>query len=212
MQPPGNFPKSKSEREYFRGARYARRNPYPLMLWLAIGGSTIVFAFMVFMLLVRKFTVGLPPVHIPVIFIFSTLVIALSSGTLSMSQGFLKDEDYRGYLNWMGITVVFGAIFMLSQIIGFYQLYRQGFTLANNHSLAYLYLLAGLHFGHIIVAITLLFWNVLDASRSKNYVDSFIQTLNPAKQTRLLVAIRLWHYIDILWLILFAIMYTAFGD
>ena len=211
MQMPGNTPKPQKEREYFRGARYARRNPYPLILGLAIGSSTIIFAFLVFMLLTRKFTVGLPPVHIPVVFIFSTLVIALSSGTLSIAQSHLKDEEYRGYLNWMGITVVFGAIFMLSQLIGFYQLYRQGFTLANNHSLAYLYLLAGLHFGHIMVAISLLFWNVLDASRNKNYVDSFIQTLNPAKQTRLLVATRLWHYIDILWLILFLTMYAAFA-
>ena len=64
------MPITKRKRTYFSSSLYARRNPYPLMLVLAMGGSALVFLFIVFMMAVRKLSVGMAPIHVPHVFIY----------------------------------------------------------------------------------------------------------------------------------------------
>lgn len=189
---------------FFRGARFARRNPYPLMLWLALTGSSILFLFLLIMLVVRKYTFGIDPIRLPIVFWFSTMVIGFSSGTLWLALDYFKKEQYRQYLNWLGITAMLGLTFLLAQGVGALQLYKIGKTLGDSPALAFLAIMAGLHFLHILIALLLLGWTVLDASRNRSYVDGFIQSLNPAKQTRLQLVVWLWHFLDALWIVLFA--------
>jgi cytochrome c oxidase subunit III len=195
------------ERRFFKSAVYSRRNPYPLMLWLALGGSTIIFLFIVFMLMVRKFTTGLPDLELPVVFYFSCVLATAGSGTLTLAMLNFKAERYRYYLNWAGITLCIGLIFLLSQLIGWFQVWQAGARFNTSMAAAFLFLLSGMHFMHMIAAIGMLFWTVLDASRNRTYVDGFIQSLNPAKRTRMDLTIWFWHFVDGLWLALFGLMY-----
>lgn len=196
--------KSQEEPDYFRGARHARRNPYPLMLFLALISSSLLFLGLLGMLLARKYTVGIDPIRIPVVFWFSTMVIGASSGTLWLAVDYHKKELYRQYLNWLGITGLLGLTFLLAQTVGGLQLFLNGQTLADSPATAFLIILAGLHYLHITLAVGFLGWLVMDASRHRTYVDGFIQSLNPTKQTRLQLIIWLWHFLDALWIVLFA--------
>ncbi|MFN3590499.1 MAG: heme-copper oxidase subunit III, partial [Spirosomataceae bacterium] len=44
---------------------------------------------------------------------------------------------------------------------------------------------------------------VVDAWRNRKYVDSFVYSVNPPNQLRLKLISIYWHFVDILWLILF---------
>jgi cytochrome c oxidase subunit 3 len=189
---------------FFRGARFARENPYPLMLILALVGSSMLFLFLLIMLISRKYTVGIQPMRLPMVFWLSTMLIGMSSGALWLAIDYFKKEQYRQYLNWLGITAMLGLTFLFSQTLGGLQLFLTGKTIADSPALAFLVIIAGLHFAHIVVAIGFLGWTLLDASRNRSYVDGFIQSLNPAKQTRLHLVTIFWHFLDALWIVLFA--------
>ena len=190
------------KKPWFSGGLHARRNPYPMMLGLAMGSSTILFVFILAMLLARKATTGFGALDIPWVFYFSTVLIAVSSATLWVARQHFLAERYRQHLNWSGITLVAGLGFMLLQIEGWLSLYRSGQTLADSLALAFLYLLSGLHFGHMALAMGLLFWAVMDSSRNRTYVEGYLQSIDPAKRTRLLMAYWFWHFTDGLWLLL----------
>jgi cytochrome c oxidase subunit 3 len=207
MSEKGNTPLTTGEEQrpgFFRGARHARKNPYPLMLLLALVGSSLLFLFLLIMLVTRKYTVGIQPIRLPMVFWLSTMLIGGSSGALWLAIDYFKKEQYRQYLNWLGITAMLGLTFLLSQVVGGLQLFLHGSTIADSPALAFLVIIAGLHFGHILVAIGFLIWTLLDASRNRSYVDGFIQSLNPAKQTRLQLVTLFWHFLDALWIVLFA--------
>lgn len=189
---------------YFRGARHSRRNPYPLMLFLAMGGSSLLFVMLLVMLLIRKYTVGIDPIRIPMVFWFSTFVMGLSSGALWLAIDSFKKEQYRQYLNWLGITGALGLLFFFTQVAGGVQLYHSGLRPYDSTATAFVVILAGLHLSHIVLALSFLGWVLMDASRNTSYVDGFIQSLNPTKQTRLQLVTWLWHFLDALWIVLFA--------
>lgn len=174
------------------------------MLFLGLGGSTIIFLFMVAMLLFRKLTIGMPPISIPLVFWFTTLLIALSSGTLWLSMDYFKRESYNQFINWLGITGAFGLVFATGQIIGAYQMYSSGLNFTNP-AFAFLIIISGLHFIHLIVGLAIMTWTLLDAQNFRNYVDGFIESLNPSNQTRLRLLVWFWHFLDFLWIILFTV-------
>ena len=192
---------------WFNGGLHARRNPYILMLFLAMGSSTILFLFLIVMLVVRKLTVSMPGLPIPHAFWLSTFLLSVSSLTLTRARRHFLAEQYRQHLQWSSITLWLGAFFLVTQILGWWQLYQSGFTLQDSMSAAFLYLLSGLHFAHMAGALTLLGWAVLDSRTNRTYVDGYLQSIDPAKRTRLQLAYWFWHFADGLWVLLFAVFY-----
>lgn len=192
---------------WFQGGLHARRNPYVLMLYLAMGSSTILFLFLILMLVVRKATVSMPALPIPHAFWLSTLVILVSSATLARARRHFLAEQYRRHLIWSSVTLWLGALFLVTQVLGWWQLYQTGFTLQDSMSAAFLYLLSGLHFLHMAGALSLLAWAVIDSRNNRTYVDGYLQSIDPAKRTRLQLANGFWHFADGLWILLFAVFY-----
>ena len=203
---------SKKPKQYFRGSLHARRNPYPLLLALAIVGSSLIFLFLTFMLVVRQATVGQLHLTLPAAFWVSTVLIGISSLTLSQSSRLFRKELFAQHYAWLLVTVVLGVGFVVAQGIGMYVLFAAGLTVRNNLAFAYLFILAGLHFLHIAVGLFFMFWNLADARKAKDYVEGYIQSLDPAKRTRLNMAVWFWHFLDVLWLILFLVLALCLTD
>jgi len=198
-----------NKRRWFDGGRHARRNPYPMMLGLAMGSSTILFFFILIMLVVRKTSVGLQPLLLPWTFMVSTALIIVSSFTITLGRlAFLK-EKYDQHVRWGGITLILGLLFLGLQVHGWQSIYQNGFTMHDSVAAAFLFVLSGLHFAHMVGAIGLLSWALIDSSQNKTYIDGYLQSINPAKRTRLLLAYWFWHFTDILWVLLFLVFYLV---
>jgi cytochrome c oxidase subunit 3 len=200
------MPKVAAKKAHFRGGLYARQDPYLWIVGLAMVSSSILFIFLLGMLLVRKATVGVAPLPLPSFFYLSTGVLLFSSGTLAYAQQLFEREQYKAHTNWGLVTISLGLVFVVLQLGGWGQLYAAGHLLQSHDSSAYIYLLSGLHILHIVLALIMLSWAMTDSLQSKTYVDGFLQGLNPAKRTRMRLAQWLWHFADGLWVALFLVL------
>jgi cytochrome c oxidase subunit 3 len=72
---------------------------------------------------------------------------------------------------------------------------------------AFVYLFSGLHFLHVLIGLLGLGWIWWDSYQSRTYVEGYIQSLNPQKMTRWKMVSIFWHFLDVLWIILFALLW-----
>jgi cytochrome c oxidase subunit III len=196
-------PTQKFEPKAMRSLIYARRNPYVLMLWLAMAGSAIIFALITVVYIVR--VGGQRPTSFPLPdwFWLSTGLIAASSLSMLAARAALKQEQFARYTLWLGMTLILGLLFGMGQLVGWRQMLGQNIRLSNNVGGSFVYLLSGLHALHVVLGLAGLAWVFADALRHRQYVDGFIQTLNPVKASATRLVSLFWHFLGIVWLALF---------
>ncbi len=184
----------------------ARGNPYYTMVWLAIAGSFLLFFFLFFVFLLRVQGTGWIPVTLPKAFNFSTLIICFSSVSLIFAKRSFHNEAYNQSYFWLTITLTLAISFTILQVAGWMHLLEAGISL-HQTSGAFIYLVTGLHFLHILLGLAGIGWIWLDSYNSRSYVEGFIHSLNPMKMTRLRIVSVFWHFLDLLWIILFALLW-----
>lgn len=193
-----------------RSLVYSRRNPYTLMLVLAMGGSVIIFLVLTALFFNRAGMADWVPIQLPVVFWVSTFIMFFSSFALEQARENYRTERYDHFKNWIGFTLLLGALFMLSQAAGWYDLINTQASQQGSVSAAFLYLMSGLHAAHIILGLVVLVMVYRDAMRNTEYVDGFITSLNPVKATRLKLLTMYWHFVDVLWIGLF-LLFVAYA-
>jgi cytochrome c oxidase subunit 3 len=117
-------------------------------------------------------------------------------------RAYLDDqtEVYQQSLRW---TVVLSLLFLVMQFIAWRQLFQQNVFLSTDNSSAYLYLLSGLHFAHVIAGLPFLMLFLRAAKR--NMVDPvtvLVYFSDPEKRLRLRLLTIYWHFLDGLWIYL----------
>jgi len=180
-----------------------RREPLGFMLWLGVIGSSLLFTTIFIVYLVRIHNENGHFVALPDMFWLSTLVILFSSITLHEANLAFLQERFLHYRVFLGATLTLGITFMLLQVIGWLEIIEGGAFMAENNSVGFIYLLTGLHLIHIFGGVMYLSVLFRKAVINRTYVDSFVYSVNPPNRLRLKLMTRYWHFIDILWLIVF---------
>lgn len=185
--------------------RLEKLHPHKTILYLAIFGSSLVFLFMV-----ASFTASHqePGAFInfefPKAFVVSLVLLLLSSYTMTkVLPAFLRD-DLNVVKNSLGITLLLGVAFTISQYVGWSELYHSGIYLSGRASGAYLYIISGLHVLHLaagLVFLTLVYTQL--SSISRDPVKALILVTNPYQKVKLEMLTIYWHFVDVLWLLLF---------
>jgi cytochrome c oxidase subunit III len=206
-------PKTKSnKRKLMDFSRIEKFHPYKTFLFFALLGSTVVFMSITFLyLLSLSKTLPLANFKLPKPFFLSTLLLLFSSFSISKSVNAYKQDSFNTLLSSLGITLVLGLAFAVSQILGWKKLVDSGFFLQTHARVSYLYLISGIHFLHIFIG--LIFLSVITISayfKSKDAVKSLLYFTNDYEQTKLELAIIFWHFVDFLWLGLFLIFLFTF--
>jgi len=138
-------------------------------------------------------------VTMPTVFLYSTIVIVLSSGTLFMASRaarLLKFDEQRLYL-W--ITFSLGIGFLFIQVYAWYVLtYQMGVYFINpNASRTFIYVFTGMHMVHIIAGLLLL-------------LNTIISTYKNIPQVKNLYKMEMssifWHFLDIIWIYLYVFL------
>lgn len=187
---------------------YARRNPYPLMLWLAISGSGILFLFISFVFLTRFGLRDDVPIPFPLAFYVSTPLLLLSSLTLVGAHRNFKTEQYPTHRRLLLATLVLGLCFTISQFVGWGQMFANGYVLGSGTmGGSFVYLVTGLHGLHVfggLLALGFLVWN---AFNNPTYVANFLNGMNPFHLARVQLLTIYWHFIDVLWVFLMLMIF-----
>ncbi|MFN8353262.1 MAG: heme-copper oxidase subunit III [Spirosomataceae bacterium] len=162
-----------------------RREPFQFMLWLGMGGSAIVFLFLLIAYIVRKDNGAWQEIALPRIFWLSTFTIGLSSLTLHWANKAFRNESFLKYRFLVGSTLLLGFVFMVMQGWGWQSMLRLGIRPSTSLAGGFVYLISGLHLLHILLGVVFLLIIFIDAIRRISYIDSFIYSVNPPNQLKL---------------------------
>jgi cytochrome c oxidase subunit III len=180
-----------------------RREPLSFMLYLGIFGSVLLFAFIIFVFVQKELGMNDIPIKIPFTFWASTIVILISSITLFKAKEYLNSEHFPEF-RWMtGASYFLGLLFLLLQLMGWTELLNSGITMSNSTGGSFTYILSGLHIFHTLGGVIALTFLVREAFRKTSYVDSYVFSVNPPNQLKIKLISIYWHFLDILWLLIF---------
>lgn len=187
-----------------------RREPLMFMLQLAMFGSGLLFLglLLAYAGMLERHTEGFSSVKVPLAFWASTLAIVLSSMTLYVAKINFKEEKFAAYRTYAGATLFLGICFVVLQIMGGFDLFALNHRGQYRSSRGFVYLISAVHVLHIVFGIAFLIKLFIEALRRTSYLESFVYAVNPPNQRRIAMMIYYWHFVDILWLVLFAFMLT----
>ncbi len=178
-------------------------HPYRIMLFLILAGLTILFLGFSAAYLYNLIQQNIPPLKIPTIFLFNTLILLASSGMIILANRYYLNDETNKYKTALLVTILLTFVFMAAQYLGWQQLLDQNRTFQSDNSSAYLYLLSGLHFVHVFAGLPFLILFFITAiQKMKEPTSVLIYFSDPLKRLKLKLLTIYWHFIDILWIYL----------
>ncbi|MGF1535482.1 MAG: heme-copper oxidase subunit III [Elainellaceae cyanobacterium] len=126
----------------------------------------------------------------------NTIILVSSSFVIHKGDTAIKDNDVNGMRLWYGITAAMGAIFLAGQV---YEYATLGYGLKTNIFANCFYIMTGFHGLHVLVGVLLILGVMWRSRREGHYSDS--------SHTGIEMAEIYWHFVDIIWIVLFALIY-----
>ncbi|MGB3495053.1 MAG: heme-copper oxidase subunit III [Elainellaceae cyanobacterium] len=126
----------------------------------------------------------------------NTIILVSSSFVIHMGDTAIKKNDVGGLRLWYGITLAMGAIFLGGQA---YEYATLGYGLTNNIFSNCFYILTGFHGLHVFIGLLLILGVMWRSRREGHY--------NESKHTGVEMAEIYWHFVDIIWIVLFTLIY-----
>lgn len=180
-----------------------RREPFSFMLYLGIVSSSLLFFFIILVFITKDLGSQPIPLKIPGVFWGSAVVILISSSTLHWANKAFREERFRSYRLNISLTLICSILFLILQALGWRQMIMSGITMSNNTGGMFIYILSGLHIVHALGGIIALGVANRDAFKRMAYVDSYVYSVNPPNQLKLKLISTYWHFVDVLWILLF---------
>jgi len=134
--------------------------------------------------------------------LIATILLVTSSVTCQMGVWAIRRDDRVGYVRAMAVTTILGIIFLLMQLTDYAILGSEGLTLSSGTYGTTYYTLTGFHgahvFGGVIMLSVILYRGMVGQFSSKHYdaVEG---------------ASLYWHFVDVVWILLFALLYLLPG-
>ena len=139
--------------------------------------------------------------QLPVAFWVSTGIILLSSVTYWLAKNFVETNRQKKGTLWLGVTLMLGVAFVISQFIGFSDMIGQGYYFTgptSNITLSYIFLIAAIHILHVVVGLISLLVVLVNQVRGK---------YEPGQMLGMELGITFWHFLDALWIYLVLFFY-----
>jgi heme/copper-type cytochrome/quinol oxidase subunit 3 len=132
----------------------------------------------------------------------NTVILLTSSVTIAMAWGALKARGLSQYRRFMGLTLALGAAFLLVKMLEYADKYDQGLTPASSTFLGLYFTLTGLHALHVLGGIVVNAYLLGPGARMWH--------TNPRRFTnRVEIAGVYWHFVDVIWVLLFLVLYVS---
>ena len=131
----------------------------------------------------------------------NTLVLISSSVTVIMSWVSLKMKDFEKYKMYMGLTLLCALIFLVIKYFEYTGKFHHGIYPSSSTFMGIYFTLTGLHGLHIIGGMIVMgyFWLPFGNKMWQSDPERFTN--------RIEVAGLYWHFVDLVWIFLFPILY-----
>ena len=173
-----------------------------LAFWLFLGGETVLFASLFATYLALKdSTAGGPSTEelfeLPIVFA-ATMLLLTSSLTSVYAMYHMKNFNFAKMQLWLGVTVFLGASFLGLEIYEFTKYVEEGHTFKSSAFGSAFYTLVGTHGAH--VGFGLLWILTLMIRNAKRGLSLY-------NAPKFYVASLYWHFIDVVWVFIFTVVY-----
>ena len=132
----------------------------------------------------------------PQIGITNTIVLLLSSYFAVRAHYCAEHGDGRGAFKWLWYCIGGALTFLCIKSVEWTIEIHHGYTITTNAFWSFYYTAAGIHASHVIAGATVMAW-----------------VANDAKNNRELQRVELvglyWHFVDLVWIFLFPLLYIA---
>lgn len=126
----------------------------------------------------------------------NTLVLLTSSLSAVLAHAAVGRGEVRRGVRWLGLTMALGGVFLAVKGVEYAAEVSRGYTLTANLFWSFYYLLTGLHAAHVLAGIVALGLVARQAARGLHL-------------HRVELVGLYWHFVDIVWIFLFPLLYVA---
>ncbi|MFV0436465.1 MAG: cytochrome o ubiquinol oxidase subunit III [Desulfopila sp.] len=175
-----------------------------LGFWLYLMSDLVIFSilFTVFVVLGQNYAGGPGPKElfdIPYLF-GETLLLLISSVTYGVAMVALQDKRATTVIKALGITFLLGFAFVFMEIREFHEMISAGHGPQQSGFLSAFFALVGTHGAHVSFG---LLWMLVMIYQVKT------KGLTLRVSSRLMLLSLFWHFLDIVWVGVFTVVYLA---
>jgi cytochrome c oxidase subunit III len=174
-----------------------------LGFWLFLGGESVLFGTLFAVFIGLRGQVGDGPTAANIfdlaLVALATLILLVSSLTSVLAIQAMHRKSMSGLILWLGVTVALGFGFLILEIYEFWHYvheYKFGFTVSPFAS-SY-YTLVGFHGAHVAFGVVWIGLLILQLMK---------KGLNVVTAPKIYVASLYWHFIDVVWVFIFTVVY-----
>lgn len=175
-----------------------------MAMWAMVGSEVLFFGALIaaYLIYVNSYA-DAPEINPRTIFDIpftsvSTFILLMSSLGMVLALAAAQRNDDRGMRTWLLATALMGATFLAGQIYEFTVFVEEGMRLSTSPFTTSFYVLTGFHGVHVAVGILLLLtlWSRSMTGRFTHRKVDVVENVG-----------IYWHFVDIVWIMLFTLVY-----
>ncbi len=132
----------------------------------------------------------------------ATILLILSSFTCQMAVWAIRRDDRVGFIRGIAVTFVIGVVFLLMQVTDYLLLAEEGITLSAGTFGTTYFTLTGFHGAHVFGGAIM-----LGVVLYRGMAGQFSARHHDAVEAASLY----WHFVDVVWILLFSLLYLLPG-
>ncbi len=177
-------------------------NTWKVGFWTFIGSECLFFGTLISTYMVYKGQSVVEPftqeiLNIPLTSL-STFVLLMSSLSMVLALDGVQRGDKRLAMIWLGGVILLGAGFLGFQVYEFNHFYHEGLALSTNLFGSSFFVLTGFHGAHVTIGVI---WMII------LFIMAATDRLGPDKALNVEIAGLYWHFVDIVWIVIFVLIY-----
>ena len=184
--------------------RSAKLPDVKLLMWVFLASDTMLFGSLIgtYLAYRQRSLVGPLPVDvfdIPLTTV-STFVLLMSSFLMVLALHAIRQNDLPKFRLWTAGVAIFGSIFLGFQVYEFVHFVNMGLTIKTNLFGTTFFVLTGTHGVHVTVGVI---WLV------SLIMASYIRPMSAKDAVYVEIAGLYWHFVDIVWIVIFTVIYLV---
>ena len=171
-----------------------------LGMWLFLATEVMLFSSLIGAMLQMRARSPVSAHHVlnvPVTAV-NTFILIISSTTVVLALAAIQDGDKKKLLRYLLFTLALGATFLGVQIFEYTQLLGEGFTPSGSLFGGGFYTVTGFHGFHVFLGLAWCTWLIAQAAKGR---------FTPHNYARVEIFGLYWHFVDIVWILLFTVIY-----
>ena len=183
-------------------------NHRKMLMWLFLGSDCLFFGALISTYLIYRGQSLVGPFPEDVFSIpttsVSTFALLMSSMSMVLAYSAINRGDLKAFRIWLLSTCMLGATFLGFQVFEFYDFSEHGLTPRTNLFGTTFFTLTGFHGAHVTVGVIWLLsifgYSLIGGKKAE-------RILADREALSVDLAALYWHFVDIVWIVIFAVVY-----